>query len=259
MRPGRFSLPQIPALLLALIIQAPSTTAAEPEYIWNEPGWGKPLAELPAHVPSQAGRLTLFADFDNPHEEHVRVYLINRTTEPVSMKLQGSNPFLKLEYEPLPGVWVRAQPHYFSSCGTIYDFKSLPPDRFKVFYGKRFNQGLWGTVRYRIYNQEFAAVSNAEKGLVDLQETGIAATDQMALRAAFQGRDFSFIRKVALGEIGISASNRLKALRCLVRSDFDSLAMNEVLEITATDADEHVSGYSRRLLNNRKKRAESGE
>jgi len=118
---------------------------------------GHPLAQLPTHIPTSEGNLTLFADFDNrattatqvgiaqPHSanvelvsvdgvnvpkpkftvvdgemESIPVYLINRTGKPIVLNHQDGDLYVKLEYQNAGGDWIRGEPHNTSWCGNSY-------------------------------------------------------------------------------------------------------------------------------------------
>lgn len=126
---------------------------ARAELAGVEAGIPKPNAELPKHVPAQAGKLTLFADFaaagknkmpddergpwpdERRPDSRVPLYLVNRTEQAVSLPFQDGDAKLRLEYRKAKGEWVRAQPQYASWCGNSYYSRELKPGQYLVMTG----------------------------------------------------------------------------------------------------------------------------
>src|SRR6185503_18670570 len=80
----------------------------------------RPIAELPASVAAPEGQLTLYADFANVRDQHVTMYLVNRTGRTIDVPNQDGDPYLKLEAQSAAGQWERAQRHMDSDCGNSY-------------------------------------------------------------------------------------------------------------------------------------------
>jgi hypothetical protein len=108
----------------------------------------------------------MFADFDSKTESSVPVYVINRTASPVTFKCQDGDIFLKLEGETSGGDWERAQAHESSNCGVSYYGIKLGPGQHFKLRGYSPSTGNQKQVRYKIYEESNALVSNAGAGLV---------------------------------------------------------------------------------------------
>lgn len=159
-----------------------------------------PVADLPRHVPAEAGKLTLYADFAAKNRPTgTPVYLVNRTDKPVAFAAQDGDIYLKLEYEAAPGRWVRAESHQDSECGNSYRTRTLESGRFWVLDGYVPKAGAKGKVRYGLHLQPVPVASNTGDGGVDPADVAKAAGDLMALREA----EFGHLKRVAVGEVVI--------------------------------------------------------
>lgn len=81
-----------------------------------------PNADLPDHIAAKAeGRdgLILIADPEAADKNGIPLYLINRGDKTEVIQTQDGDPFIKL-YRRNIDKWERAQPHWFSDCGTSY-------------------------------------------------------------------------------------------------------------------------------------------
>src|SRR5262245_50520496 len=86
-------------LLLPLIVAACRPSPPDPE---RPPparlsGDARRIAGLPADVIAPEGKLTLYADYTSARDEHVTVYIINRTGRTLDLPNQDGDPYLKLE------------------------------------------------------------------------------------------------------------------------------------------------------------------
>ncbi len=176
----------------------------------------RPLIALPAQIWAPAGYFSIVADYE--HAERARwkqviggrfglsvivggvpVYLINRTGRPLVLDTQDGDVYLKLEYEIAPGVWRRAEPHYYNSCGNAYDRQvvMLPESFIRVIGYQPPEHGRPARVRYALYGQEFLAESNAGAGQVNDTDIVYAANDLMNVYCGTP----EYVRAVAEGRI----------------------------------------------------------
>lgn len=141
----------------------------------------RPNVELPVHVPVEAGKLQLFADFDHPEGDRIPLYLVNRGRQEVRISYQDGDTYLKLERQLADGTWERAQSHMYSDCGNSYGAMDLPPGMFSLLPGYHVKQGEPATVRYASYGG-LDLVSNSAPGLIDPAELKAARLDAMSVR-----------------------------------------------------------------------------
>ena len=121
-----------------------STSAKTPE----------PIGQLPAHVHSSAGEVTLFADYDDVRGDYVVLYLVNRTDRRLGFSARDDDVYVKLEAKNDVGAWERAQIHWNGSCGaSCWHIPSLRPGEFLRFLGYFPSEGEPRTVRYRVYSE----------------------------------------------------------------------------------------------------------
>lgn len=212
----------------------------------------RPIAKLPQHVVAVDQQLTLFADFANPTAKGVPIYIVNRTSQTISLHEQDDDLYLKLEYESAPGTWTRALSHSYSDCGNSYGVENLGAGRFILESGYRPTQGNKAKVRYRFYGHNGAIASNAGEGLVDPAEVERAATDTMTIRCG----SFDFLRRVALGRIEKMASHRFTAIWQLCNGEFDRREVENVLEAVAKDENEKLAGEASDLLRRLKEKGQ---
>ena len=96
------------------------------------------LDRLPKAIEPPAGEITVFADFDDAADtdsgQHVPIYVINRTAEPLTFSLQDSHSYFQLEVE-IDGQWRRATPFSFSWCGNSYRDLVIEPEHFDKVNG----------------------------------------------------------------------------------------------------------------------------
>ena len=67
-------------------------TAAPPTFYGGVHGIF-PNAELPPHVPAPAGKLTLYADFGGKDAGGIPLFLVNRTSHPLTFDSQDGDIF----------------------------------------------------------------------------------------------------------------------------------------------------------------------
>src|SRR5262249_26871134 len=119
--------------LLPLVAAACRPAAVDPERppAAHISGDARPIVGLPAGAAAPEGKLTLYADYDSARDEHVKVYLINRTGRTLDIPNQDGDPYLKLEARQSGAdPWQRAQRHLYSDCGNSYMSRpSLPNDQ----------------------------------------------------------------------------------------------------------------------------------
>ncbi|MFZ2277343.1 MAG: hypothetical protein WAW39_06065 [Prosthecobacter sp.] len=158
-----------------------------------------PIASLPSGIPSNEGKVTLFADYARARQsEPMDVYLINRSDHDIVLGAQDGDVYLKLEAKNEDGTWTRVQPHAFSWCGNSYDFKKLvrKGGYFKI-KGHQPKVGKPATIRFRLYKQEgLDLTTDAGEGVMSPKEAEKAATDALAVSTG----SFEFVRDLATGE-----------------------------------------------------------
>ena len=113
----------------------------------------EPIGQLPAHVHSSAGEVTLFADYDDVRGDYVVLYLVNRMDRRLGFSAQDDDVYAKLEAENDLGAWERAQTHWGGSCVVSVSRPSLRPGEFFRFLGYFPSEGEPRTVRYRVYSE----------------------------------------------------------------------------------------------------------
>lgn len=207
--------------LLGAFDQQIHCTAREPQILSTRVGTPDALERLPEHVPSNDGKLTLFADYSDVRGDHVVLYLINRTDRRIGFSAQDSDPYVKLEALSESGQWERAQRHVFSWCGNSYmAVPALCPGEFFRFLGYYPTEGDPSVVRYRIFRDSALVlndppdelesygifpekqekiplnlVSNEGRGRVLKSDIDMARYDKLAVRFG----SFDAIREMALG------------------------------------------------------------
>jgi len=164
-----------------------------------------PLKELPARVKAPEGKLTLFADFSDVREEHVALYLVNRTGKKLEFESQDGVLYIKLQAKMKDGAWARAQGHLFSWCGNSYFTRpELPDGRFLRLRGYFPKKGEKRNVRYRLYGTEL--VSNAGAGRVDPAEIEKCRGDSFAARFG----DFRTVAAIASGKVKTTMRDHIR-------------------------------------------------
>lgn len=163
----------------------------------------EPIGQLPEHVHSSAGEVTLFADYDDVRGDYVVLYLVNRMDRRLGFSAQDGDVFAKLEAKNEVGAWERAQIHWAGSC--LSRMPSLRPSEFFRFLGYFPSDGEPHTVRYRVYaetafvlpdessNAGFFGARNAEKIPLNLVSNASAGRARAADIAGTQ-RDSWAIR-----------------------------------------------------------------
>ncbi len=162
--------------------------------------------ELPDFVRAPAGELTLWADYKSVLSERIALYLVNRTAVAVAIPHQDGHHRVKLEGELTESGWIRAQPHYSSSCGNSYGATSLEPGTFLRLLGWAPESGKRCRVRYRVYGHIWSKDEDSENGngakLVSNVGWGSVHHDSI-VRARFDdlavhGADFEGLRRFLL-------------------------------------------------------------
>jgi hypothetical protein len=154
-----------------------------------------PLSELPNHISGSSG-LSLIRDYSSRCRCCSSVYFINRTTDIIQLKSGISQPFVKLEFESSPNVWIRAEPHIYSDCGIpYYDPPPLEPDNFFYFEGYLPIYGSHAKLRYSFYDQSIELASQSFSGFVNPGDVSLAQYDALAFKVG----TIEFAAKVAAG------------------------------------------------------------
>ncbi len=134
------------------------------------------IEKLPKNVVAPDGQLTLFADYDDVWQNHIVLYLVNKTDNEVNVPAQDSDLYVKLESRTNEGDWVRAQTHQSSSCGNSYHTLVLKPNTFISLLGFLPSKGRKQTARYKFCNL-LQLESNVGEVLIDDQIINEAAKD----------------------------------------------------------------------------------
>ncbi len=168
--------------------------ASSTDHIADYPTEPRGLAELPPHVQHEAGKLSLYADYDDRLQGRIVVHVINATERDQSLPNQDMDPFLKLFARNDQGDWVRAQSHRYSWCGNSYfqDFQ-LPSGTFRSILGWIPQAGKLRSVRYQIEGN-VGIMSNEGQLPIDDSEIERARFDEMAI----QSGDIEFVRALLL-------------------------------------------------------------
>lgn len=206
---------------LSLLVLATSAFGAE-----------TPVLLLPGHVESEAGQVSIYADFGSVGTNgRVPIYVVNRSSEDIVLNAQDGSIYLMLEFQGESGNWIRAQGYWPSWCGNSYHRVPVPAGYYLLTSGYQPINGVGQTVRYRIHKQSFVAVSNIGQGVVAEADVQRAANDTMAVNDG----DLEFVARIALGDApaGNRRSNwtdmRHMAVRELSSERFDPEASRDVL------------------------------
>ncbi len=87
----------------------------------------KPVSELPDSFNTQDGEVGLHVDWESDKNGEVKVFIVNRSAEPVTLRHAYGSAYLKLEAENTTGDWVRAEFHISETCGTGLGEFTLQP------------------------------------------------------------------------------------------------------------------------------------
>lgn len=128
------------SLILVLASSQLSFAQMEPEM--------KPVGELPDTVKTTDGEVGLFVDWETDKNSAAKVYIVNRSEEPVTLRHAYGSAYLKMEADNGKGVWERAEFHISETCGTGLGEFTLQP-------------GHWMTQTHRIQT-ELPAKQNTE-------------------------------------------------------------------------------------------------
>ncbi len=209
-----------------LVAQGPSSTRID---------HSMSIDALPAKVTSVPGQLTLFADYSDVHDEHVVVYLVNRTDDVLLFAAQNSELYIKLEAQLPEGDWQRAETYHDSWCGNSYDHTpELPPETFFRFLGLYPKDGPPRPVRFRLYGESFGIApapefgsSSSQKALDVISNTGIGRVSSELIEEAryddlaARWGDFQTLSIIALGHnpqgSAFELASRINAIESLGR------------------------------------------
>jgi hypothetical protein len=214
---------------------------------------GRPqeIATLPSHVVAPEEELTLFADFGDPRDNGLVLYLVNRTHHPVRFDAQDDDIYVKLEFKQDDGTWTRAQTHQYSWCGNSYmHAPELHPGHYYRFLGYLPSNGELREIRYRRYAGTVDLVSNTGRGYVSLAEVAVAATDRLAINTG----DLEFLRKIATGEITLPKARndwidpREAAIYALAQERFKREEVIPVLRLLIESGQEEVAERAENTL-----------
>lgn len=136
-------------------------------------------ANLPAQIEAAPGKLSLFADFKNPGEKGISLYLVNRTDKTVDLESQDGDAYVKLEYQNASGEWERAQAHAYSDCGNSYGGIRLQPGMYLRMSGYQPVGGRSARIRYSSYPAQ-ELVSNVGEGLYSPADVSDASLDRLS-------------------------------------------------------------------------------
>lgn len=136
--------------------------------------------DLPAHIKVADGEVSLWADFENGTVQGTPLFLVNRTSKPVSFSSQDGDLYIKLEAKNENGEWVRAQPHQYSDCGNSYGRRTLQSGMHFRLYGYKPDSGREAEVRFASHSGP-TLVSNTGKGWVKEADIEAAIFDGMSL------------------------------------------------------------------------------
>jgi hypothetical protein len=138
--------------------------------------------DLPAHIKVADGEVSLWADFENGTVQGIPLFLVNRTSKPMSFSSQDGDLYIKLEAKNESGEWVRAQPHRYSDCGNSYGRRTLQPGMHFRLHGYRPDSGREAEIRFASHSAQ-TVVSNTGKGWVKEEDIEAAILDGMSLKA----------------------------------------------------------------------------
>ncbi len=172
-----------------------------------------PNVELPPQVRAETGKITLFADYANPADGKIPLYVVNRTPQEILLPAQGGDLYIKLERQLPSGEWQRVQTHRFSDCGNSYMSLSLKPGMHLRISGYAPADGTSATVRYASYSSH-EIVSNTGRGFVDETEAVNAEDDDLAMRS-LPGSALEYFRTTRF-DMAKPPSERIAAFRLSV-------------------------------------------
>ncbi len=225
------------------------------------------IAGLPAHVEPVAGKLSLYADFHDVHDEQLTLYLINATERAIELPLQDDDAFVKLEIQDPTGdkKWRRAQSHVYSGCGLSYRSRKLEAGHFQILQGWYPASGEETQLRYSIYGK-LTVSSNSGVGRYQPVEQHRARYDRMAMQRAdatkvsavlFEGAGAAL--KGRPGELRRWALDRLAKLpreqadriidRLLAQPELPAKELAQTLEALQAVNAPRLSSYVTGLLN----------
>jgi hypothetical protein len=200
-------------LILGLVVATLGAAKAQPAFTAYA-GHASANVDLPAQVNAEAGKITLWADFEHSLLEGILLYLVNRSMSSVSFDSQDGDIYIKLETQTESGEWVRAQTHAYSDCGNSYGSRTLRPGMHYRLLGYRPSQGEdTSIVRFTMQSGQ-ALSSNIGKGRASRLDIESARVDQMSLRGVPQSIRDAFDPEWRRSEVGpLARANALVLLR----------------------------------------------
>lgn len=129
-------------LLLAMALVSQLSAQTEPEL--------KPLSELPGSVKTTDGKVGMFVDWTPDENGQVKVYVVNRSDEAVTLRHAYGSVYAKIEAQNEEGNWERAEWQGIETCGTGLGAFDLKP-------------GHWMTQTHRI---NVAKASDVDKDAI---------------------------------------------------------------------------------------------
>ncbi|MEN3940006.1 hypothetical protein WJU23_01850 [Prosthecobacter sp. SYSU 5D2] len=173
--------------------------------------WALPNVELPAHVIAPMGQVTLFADFANASEKGVPLYLVNRSSERLTLNSQDGDIYLKLEFLREDATWQRAQGHIGSGCAHSFGARHLDPGQHMKMSGYHPATGIPAKIRYACYGTE-VLISNAAQGFYQPEDIAFSQNDTLTNSLTPSALN----QHLGLGDVDpryISWTDRIAALR----------------------------------------------
>jgi hypothetical protein len=152
--------------------------ASPSDHFRSPAGLPQPNVSLPKSVVAAEGKVTLFAEFEDPAGN--RLYLVNQTDRMASFASQDGDLGFKLEYLRPDGVWERAQKYAPSFCGNSYFPIELPPGHYLRFVAYSPTHGVKARVRYSSY-PGVQMRSNEGEGWVLDDDIRAARADELGL------------------------------------------------------------------------------
>jgi hypothetical protein len=212
--------------------------AQAPEEVANRfPKHGKLIA-LPKGIPSESGKLTLFADFAGKMGDAKRgsvwLYLINATSMDLEVPTQDGDLSTKRESKGKDGEWRRCDTHMYSWCGNSYYSAKLAAKSFLAWQqptNSADGKGEATPLRFHMYQQSpWNLTSNEGSGRVTKEELTLCRYDAMAMEYG----PFEDVAAVATGKVvggQGSAGGRSTAIAALRRFPTDKRVFPLLKEI----------------------------
>lgn len=174
-------------------------------------GFPGPNLNLPPQVPAPLGKLTFFADFAAKDAKGVPLYLVNRTSGPISFVAQDREVVVSLEHQMPDGQWERAQVHNMSDCGNSYYPIMLHPGQHIRFYGYMPASGEKTRVRFA----NNALASNEADGFVLAADIQACQTNSYGWDAPYSIADALDLQELDQFHKMVSVERQIAAFRLL--------------------------------------------